>query len=70
MRRGSRWSIIALIPAICMTYVCASFFFVSGQFIGLGATTVAYVYGGAATAIIAGLMIRLIRKNIKDEANI
>ena len=28
MRRGSRWSIIALVPAICMTYVCSSFFFV------------------------------------------
>ena len=70
MRRGSRWSIIALVPAVCMTYVCSSFFFVSGQFVGLGAVTEAYVYGGAVTAIIAGLMIRLIRKNIKDEANI
>mgnify|MGYP003307158214 CR=1 FL=1 len=67
MRRGSRWSIIALIPAICMTYVCSSFFFVSGQFVGLGATTSAYVYGGAATAVIAGLMMYLIRKNIKNK---
>jgi carbon starvation protein CstA len=70
MRRGSRWSIIALIPAICMTYVCSSFFFVSGQFVGLGATPVAYIYGGATTAVIAGLMIRLIRKNIKNETDI
>ena len=70
MRRGSRWSIIALVPAICMTYVCSSFFFVSGQFVGLGAVTEAYVYGGAATAVIAGLMIRLIRKNIENETNI
>ena len=67
MRRGSRWSIIALVPAVCMTYVCSSFFFVSGQFVGLGATTSAYVYGGAVTAIIAGLMIRIIRKNIKNK---
>ncbi len=67
MRRGSRWSIIALVPAICMTYVCSSFFFVSGQFVGLGATTAAYVYGGALTAIIAGLMLRLIRKNIENK---
>ena len=70
MRRGSKWSFIALIPAICMTYVCASFFFVSGQFVGMGATTLAYIYGGALTAVIAGLMMRLIRKNIDDEGNI
>ena len=67
MRRGGRWSIIALVPAICMTYVCSSFFFVSGQFVGLGATTAAYVYGGALTAIIAGLMMYIIRKNIKNK---
>lgn len=70
MRRGSCWSIIALVPAIAMTYVCSSFFFVSGQFVGLGAVTEAYVYGGAVTAVIAGLMIRLIRKNIKNETDI
>ena len=70
MRRGSKWSFLALIPAICMTYVCASFFFVSGQFVGMGATTLAYIYGGALTAVIAGLMMRLIRKNIDDEGNI
>lgn len=67
MRRGSRCSIIALIPAICMTYVCSSFFFVSGQFVGMGATPLAYIYGGAATAVIAGLMMYLIRKNIKNK---
>lgn len=70
MRRGSGWSIIALVPAICMTYVCSSFFFVSGQFVGMGAVPVAYIYGGATTAVIAGLMIRLIKKNIRNEANI
>ena len=70
MRRGSRWSIIALVPAICMTYVCSSFFFISGQFVGLGATTSAYVYGGAVTAIIAGLMLNLIKRDIKNETNI
>ena len=70
MRRGSRWSIIALVPAICMTYVCSSFFFISGQFVGLGATISAYVYGGAVTAIIAGLMQNLIKRDIKNETNI
>ncbi len=66
MRRGSRWSIIALVPALCMTYVCSSFFFVSGQFVGMGATPEAYIYGGATTAVIAGLMMYLIRKNIRS----
>jgi carbon starvation protein CstA len=70
MRRGSRWSIISLVPAICMTYVCSSFFFVSGQFVGLGSTPLAYIYGGAVTAIIAGLMMHIIRKNINNESNI
>lgn len=68
MRQGSKWSFISLIPAICMTFVCASFFFVSGQFVGMGATTLAYIYGGATTAIIAGLMMRIIRKNIRNKA--
>ena len=66
MRKDSKWSFISLIPAICMTFVCASFFFVSGQFVGMGATTLAYIYGGATTAIIAGLMMRIIRKNIRE----
>ena len=66
MRRGSRWSIIALVPALCMTYVCSSFFFVSGQFVGMGATPEAYIYGGATTAVITGLMMYLIRKNIRS----
>jgi carbon starvation protein CstA len=67
VRRRNRWGIVALIPAICMTYVCASFFFVSGQFVGLGAVPAAYIYGGAATAVISGLMIRLIIKNREDK---
>lgn len=70
MRRGSRWSIIALVPAICMTYVCSSFLFVSGQFVGMGATPLAYIYGGAVTAVIAGLMMYIIRNKIGNEANI
>ena len=70
MRRGSRWSIIALIPAIFMTYVCSSFIFVSNQFLGLGATWAAYAYGGAMTAIISGLFMLNIRKGVKRGAEI
>lgn len=70
MRRGSHWSIIALLPAIFMTYVCSSFVFVSSQFVGLGATPEAYIYGGAVTAVIAGLLMTNIRKDVKRGAEI
>jgi carbon starvation protein CstA len=66
MLRGSRVSFLALVPAIFMTYVCSSFVFVSNQFVGLGATAEAYIYGAALTAIISGLLMSKIRKNVKQ----
>ena len=41
---------VALLPAIFMTYICSSFVFVSNQFVGLGATPMAYI-GGAILAL-------------------
>ena len=70
MLRGSRVSFLALVPAIFMTYVCSSFVFVSNQFVGLGATAEAYIYGAALTAIISGLLMSKIRKNVKQGAAI
>lgn len=70
MRRGSRWSIVALIPALFMTYICSSFVFVSNQFIGMGACDAAYIYGAAATAIIGGLMMLLIKKGLRNGGEI
>ena len=70
MRKGSSFYILALIPAIFMTYVCSSFVFVSTQFIGLGATTAAYVYGAAVTAIFSGLIMLKIRKDVKSRVSI
>lgn len=70
MRKGSSFYILALIPAIFMTYVCSSFVFVSTQFIGLGATTAAYVYGAAVTAIFSGLIMLKIRKDVKSGVSI
>lgn len=70
MRRGSRWSIVALIPALFMTYICSSFVFVSNQFIGMGACDAAYIYGAAATAIIGGLMMMLIKKGLRNGGEI
>ena len=60
-QRNSKYTFIALLPAIFMTYVCSSFLFVSGQFLGLGATASAYAYGAGLTAIISGLLMYKIR---------
>lgn len=70
MRRHSRFVLLALIPALIMTYICASFVFVSNQFVGMGSVDAAYIYGGAVTAIVAGLLILKIRKINRNETNI
>ena len=70
MRRGSKVSFLALLPAVLMTYVCSSFVFVSSQFVGLGATAEAYIYGAALTAVISGLLMTKIRKDVKQGATI
>ena len=70
MRRRSRFVFLALIPALIMTYICASFVFVSNQFVGMGSVDAAYIYGGAVTAIVAGLLILKIRKINSNETNI
>lgn len=54
---------VALPVAVFMTYVCASFVFVSGQFLGLGVTPWAYVGGGVVTAALTAAMWRIIRRN-------
>ncbi|MBO5881630.1 MAG: carbon starvation protein A [Alistipes sp.] len=70
MRRGSRFVPFAMIPALIMTYICASFVFVSNQFVGMGSVDAAYIYGGAVTAVVAGLLIMKIRKINRNETNI
>ena len=70
MRRDNRYTIIALIPALIMTYICSSFIFVSPQFIGMGSTAAAYVYGGAVTAILSGILMLNIRRHAQRETNI
>lgn len=47
---------VALIPAVFMTYICSSFVFVSNQFVGLGATPMAYILGGVLTIALTALM--------------
>lgn len=70
MRRSSRYCVLALLPAIFMTFICASFVFVSNQFVGMGSTDAAYVYGGAATAVISALMMLKIRNDVRHGAAI
>ncbi len=65
-RRRNYW--VALLPAIFMTYICASFIFVSSQFVGLGSTPTAYLCGGAATLVILIIMIYKLRKDAKMPA--
>ena len=70
MRKHSRVVFLSLIPAIIMTYVCSSFVFVSNQVVGMGATDLAYLYGAAVTAVISGLLMLKIRKDVKRGATI
>lgn len=69
-RKQSRYVVLALIPAMIMTYVCSAFVFVSGQFIGMGSCTAAYVYAAAVTAIVSGLIMIKIHKDIRDGATV
>ena len=46
-----------------MTFVCASFVFVSGQFFGMENRTAAYLLGGAATLAVLVLMLFKLRRD-------
>lgn len=60
LNRRNIW--VALVPAVFMTYICSSFVFVSGQFVGMGSTPAAYALGAVVTVLISGFMVwRLVR---------
>lgn len=46
-------ALIAMIPALIMTYVCSSYIFISPMMCGMENRTLAYVLGGAMTLVIA-----------------
>lgn len=69
-RRGSRYGIIAFLPAIVMTYVCSSFVFVSNQFLGMGSVPLAYAYGAVVTIVVAVMALLKIKKDVKNGADI
>ena len=58
---------LALIPALFMTYMCATFMFVSNQFLGLGTEVVSYVGGGVLTIVVSALLLRRI---VKESAKV
>ncbi|MDE5578608.1 MAG: carbon starvation protein A [Alistipes sp.] len=65
-RRANRW--VAFVPAVFMTFVCASFLFVSGQFFGMENRRAAYLLGGAATLVVVVVMLLKIRRDAKSRS--
>jgi carbon starvation protein CstA len=47
--------IIALLPALLMTYICASYIFISPMMFGMENRAMAYIFGGVLTIIITAL---------------
>lgn len=64
--RGRRNYWVVLPPAVAMTFVCASFVFVSGQFFGMEDRTAAYLLGGAATLFFLIVMILKLQRDAKS----
>ena len=56
---------VAIPPAIFMTYICTSFVFVSGQFIGMQNRLLAYALAGVVTLVITVAMWIKVKNNVK-----
>ena len=54
--------IIALLPALLMTYICASYIFISPMMFGMENRAMAYIFGGVLTIIITALVSIKLRK--------
>ena len=65
-RKVNYW--VALIPSVLMTYVCASFLFISNQFFGMEDRLTAYVLGGEVTLLVTILFIYKLRRDGKTAA--
>ncbi len=57
--RGKNF-VLAMVPALFMTYVITSFMFIGDQFFGIEDRVVAYSLAGAATLVIVMMVMRLI----------
>lgn len=58
LKRRGKNILVALVPALCMTYIIIAYVFISGQFIGMGPVTTAYIGAAVLTAGIAALVLR------------
>jgi carbon starvation protein CstA len=55
---------VALPAAVLMTYICTSFVFISGQFIGMANHTLAYILAGVVTlAISAAMWVKVLKQS-------
>ena len=63
LRHRGRAVWVGLIPALVMTYVCASYIFVSPLMLGMQNRTAAYLLGGAVTLVVLVAMIFKLRNN-------
>lgn len=57
--RGRNY-VVAMVPAVCMTYVITSFMFIGEQFFGMQNRVAAYALAGVATLLIAAVVIKRI----------
>ncbi len=57
--RGRNY-VVAMVPAVCMTYVITSFMFIGEQFLGMQNRVAAYALAGVATLLIAAVVIKRI----------
>ena len=56
---------VAIPAAIFMTFICSAFVFVSDQFVGLGATPMAYMLGAVTTVLITAAMWVKVKQRVK-----
>ena len=64
-RKANRW--IVIFPAMFMTFVCGSFVFISGQFIGMSNHVLAYGLGVIVMLIITGIMMMKLKKEEQQQ---
>lgn len=67
--RGRNY-VVAMIPAVCMTYVITSFMFIGEQFFGMENRVAAYALAGGATLLVAAMAMRRIRPYMSGKSDI
>ena len=65
-KKANRW--IVILPAMFMTFVCGSFVFISGQFIGMSNHAAAYGLGVVVMLVITFIMMMKLKK--EDHMNL